>query len=463
MLRGVFLFLNVLIFSLGAFADYASECTNQLKGTYSSGDPNDETSTPTCRLSSGKVLQVSDLKTFSEFSSNCPEGSTGGYSSERGFICVDDGSVSVTSNKPSSTDNTESAASDCDSAALDVKSYCMEANDSGMNQVMQMAQVFSRNMGMASSADIATACSGMGSLSTMANGAIATFKGVCLAKVSTCQTACTNAKDSKNLNICNDASKKAKGLDTDILLATYTANNAKRCADQTGGNPWQKLCRQNPTMAGCSTSQHSCSDPAFASTSVVCICQANPRDSRCGTTAGMPGDSSVNLSSTGAPPNAPGMDLGLTNPSAGLGMNTGTSADGLGGGSGNSSAGGGGGGMGSSGGGGVGKGSPTKGAAGGSAASAYNTKVNNGYYGANGPTTAGGANNSANSGGGGQFGSNGNNANKIDLRQFLPGGKFDPRRGLAGISGPDGITGPSSDLFAKVNIRYHAVLPSLRP
>jgi hypothetical protein len=41
-----------------------------------------------------------------------------------------------------------------------------------------------------------------------------------------------------------------------------------------------------------------------------------------------------------------------------------------------------------------------------------------------------------------------------DLTQFLPGGMRDPRRRLSSATGPDGITGPYSDNFKKVNLRY---------
>ena len=48
------------------------------------------------------------------------------------------------------------------------------------------------------------------------------------------------------------------------------------------------------------------------------------------------------------------------------------------------------------------------------------------------------------------------NGNPVDLRQFLPGQKLDATRGIAGISGPDGITGPNSSLWDKVRVRYNA-------
>jgi hypothetical protein len=78
----------------------------------------------------------------------------------------------------------------------------------------------------------------------------------------------------------------------------------------------------------------------------------------------------------------------------------------------------------------------------------------------------GGSSGSSGSGGSGyqsSGGSNGNQKMAVDLKQFLPGGKQDPSRSLAGISGPDGITGPNSDIWLKVNTRYRSVGPSMKP
>jgi hypothetical protein len=466
-LRLIFLFCIVFtnpIVTFGESTMFADHCT-YIGGKLTSGDKCEKNGKS---LSELEVNQAAACVSQGQgFQKQCPLDSCEAMCVPKGSDEDISGDAVVSNSNPSNTtqNNDDKNAkptgggTECDTAVSEVLSYCMAENDSGMNQVMQMAQVFSRNMGMASASDIATACSGMGSLSTMANGALATFKGVCLAKASSCQTACAN--NGAGLNKCNDASKKAKGLETDILLTMYTANNAKKCADLTT-NPWQKLCQQNPTMAGCSTSQYNCSNPQFAATSVVCICQANPRDPKCGAVAGPPTDTPVDTNLASSTSHSPGTDLGLSPGGDGLNFNPGESPNGLP--AGNSQQPGGGG-YSNPGGGGnsMGKGSAAKAAGGGNQASNYNTKVNNGYYGAGGAPAMGGTNNSGNANNRNQYGSAGNTTGKIDLRQFLPGGKFDPRRGLAGISGPDGITGPSSDLFAKVNIRYRAVLPSLRP
>ena len=51
-----------------------------------------------------------------------------------------------------------------------------------------------------------------------------------------------------------------------------------------------------------------------------------------------------------------------------------------------------------------------------------------------------------------------------DLSKFLPGGQYDPKlRGLAGSGGPDGITGPHSNIWQKIQNRYRVMSPTLLP
>ena len=51
-----------------------------------------------------------------------------------------------------------------------------------------------------------------------------------------------------------------------------------------------------------------------------------------------------------------------------------------------------------------------------------------------------------------------------DLNKYLPGGSFDPkRRGIAGATGPDGITGPHTNIWEKISNRYQATTESLLP
>jgi hypothetical protein len=53
-----------------------------------------------------------------------------------------------------------------------------------------------------------------------------------------------------------------------------------------------------------------------------------------------------------------------------------------------------------------------------------------------------------------------------DLRQFLPGGYADPRAhvGVTGLQvGIDGITGPHTDIWKKIQNRYQVLQGTLQP
>lgn len=93
-------------------------------------------------------------------------------------------------------------------------------------------------------------------------------------------------------------------------------------------------------------------------------------------------------------------------------------------------------------------------------------RVTAGFYGAGGGAggSLGGRGGSGGAGGyGGQRAANGA-AGGPDLRAFLPGGKYDPRqRGIAGATGVDGITGPHTNIWHKIQNRYQATSPTLLP
>jgi hypothetical protein len=99
-------------------------------------------------------------------------------------------------------------------------------------------------------------------------------------------------------------------------------------------------------------------------------------------------------------------------------------------------------------------------AAGGPGGSGINTKIIGGYGvgGSGGGGSGGGSGYSR-----GNTGGYGAGAGNPNLKQYLPGGKMDPSRSIAGETGPDGITGPNTDIWKKVKTRYFAKKPSLLP
>ncbi len=264
------------------------------------------------------------------------------------------------------------------------------------------------------------------------------------------------------LNIAAAKNQFSKYVDLQNSMAT--------CKNMTA-NSLEAKCKANPNDAMCSLlanngDPNDCNSVAGKSNQ-VCICQANPNLPSCGGSqfaAGGAGKSNYN-------DGADGVDPGLGN-FGGDGLGGGAYGDNIppgsfsptgGGGPSRAGQGGSSGGHGGGGGGGGGGNPKTAGKGGAPAGSGLNTKILSGFASATGAAggyrpSGGGYNSPSTSGG---VGAPSNAA--VDLKKFLPGGQMDPARGIAGISGPDGITGPNTNLWEKVNIRYQEFSAKLMP
>ncbi len=231
----------------------------------------------------------------------------------------------------------------------------------------------------------------------------------------------------------------------------------------TGGNTdFSSYCTANPTALGCATVATDCSNPQMAASNQICICKNNPNAAGCGPQvkvsdmgpaggaemSSLTGNGGPGSSISDSPFSTLGWDGNGMAPSSGK-------ADEIGGKMGRGAN------LGDSGGGAPGGGDGRGGGA------SQAAQVNAGFR-----------------GGGGGWGNGGNGgrgdgdgrpydprnpqaaAGGPDLKQFLPGGKLDPKlvnRGLAGITGPDGITGPHSDIWKKIQNRYWLKNSELMP
>ncbi|WP_347356093.1 hypothetical protein [Bdellovibrio sp.] len=368
---------------------------------------------------------------------------------------------------------------------------CDEKNDSGMNGVTNTATQLGLMFGQQTGASIQAACSKMAGLSAAANSAVVAYRMICNNAIGRCRSACSSLKDfivsnpacmasgfdgmmgtnprilqtaEIDLDKCSEYENKVQEASQAITNLSSTMNNAAQCASLTAGDSAvvPDLCKTNPNLPGCAPAGPvDCTKPEMASNK-VCVCSKNPTDPMClsESTAGSIQLGSINssarLTSQGAEgagggdfPGLPGIAPGK--PGSG---GTGEAVDGRQGGSANlASAGASGGGSSAS-----------------SSGEAENTDkghaVTAGFYGAGGGSTGTAASVAGGSGYGGQTGmsASGAGVSGPNLRQFLPGGKFDPKaRGLAGTSGPDGITGPHSNIWMKIQNRYQVVRPTLMP
>jgi hypothetical protein len=373
----------------------------------------------------------------------------------------------------------DAAIQKCSQDTNVAKSDCDQDQDAGVQGAQSQISNFAVNMG--SNMGIAGACTGIGKLVAGANAAVAYFAQNCSSSRDACVSSCQNARSAVTAKYSRyevagpaaDAQEQVttllqtcKDLDAKIQQATQAINNtmgtlqgAQNCAKQTDP-AFTAYCASNPTAIGCSAAEATdCTNPSIAASNPICICKNNPRSASCtGASAKAMGDGSgsINSASTsstagGIPTGSPGSDNLMNDASwAGnpdLKASRGASEE-VGGKKG---------------------GRPLMDGAAGSAdggdkargggASGQGIAVNAGFRGGGGGGGGGWGSPGSDNGRGGYVPPTAAQARAMgpNLRDFLPGGGLDPKsanRGLAGISGPDGITGPHSDIWKKVQNRY---------
>jgi len=361
----------------------------------------------------------------------------------------------------------------CEQSRDAAMNACDQNADTGMRGAQTALENFSTqagSMGMG-------ACSKLAPVLAGANAATTYFVASCSSKRRKCIESCGDSRSKLNqaesdyteamsdmasyYGECSSLDSKIAKAQQSIQNVVQTAQGAAACSAQTNSG-MASYCASNPTALGCETAATDCSNPRVAASNQICICKANPNASGCvgalakvSDTGGVGGSADMSSSSLKDPSkNGAGLDADNMFNTVGFEGNGMTpskdAAESVGGkkGGGANLGGGGGGGFG---GGGDGK-------SGGAAAQAM--QVNAGFRGGGG---GGGGWGGGNNYGGGegryaaprdpQMGA----AGGPNLRDFLPNGKMDPRmgnRGMAGVSGPDGITGPHSDIWKKIQNRY---------
>lgn len=382
----------------------------------------------------------------------------------------------------------------CFKSVQDAKQNCDLNSNKDMRMAMAMANVFKNQMDMQASSNLQAACSGMGDVSKTVNLALGSYKAYCTSGYGECSQACS--EDLEKVTVayqstdplvegatssdvvavrrlkdqCESLTENINGAAENMMKYMAVDQQMSQCGLLTAANKTlAQKCQENPNDPMCKIgSGVDCANPQQAATNLVCKCQANPRLPEC---LGGNGSGGVGTNQASRTDVAGADGAGNNGNFGGLGGGFGSFAPGPDAGAGKENGAGGslnrgGGGRASvSESGGTGS-APSRGGGGGGGSN-LNAKVI-GSYGFGGASAGSG---SGYSGGGSQGGSYGyggggnagNGNQKVDLRQFLPGGQMDPKRGLAGISGPDGITGPNSDIWLKVKTRYFAETPSLLP
>jgi hypothetical protein len=376
--------------------------------------------------------------------------------------------------------------SQCSADVTAAISSCDNDQDSGIQAAKSQLSDFAVSIG--SQVAVNKACSGIAKYVGVLNGAVAAFVVYCTNSRDTCMRSCGAAaskvespnpvcyplgeadanyiavkkKIDTQLEKCNALSVKAQQATTAVSNIANTVRGAQNCSKAT--ETTADYCSKNPGTPGCTAAAQECADPAVAASNPICFCNqpgaaSNPKCTgvaRVGTNEmGTSTITSTSAASGAMPTFTAGREEWKPSTDgkgkSGAGEDPGGKKGGraLEAGSGGSGGG----------------ADPSGGAAG---AGPGGPQVNNGFRGGGG---GGGGSWTTGSGGGGGSGgyagqgsgSGGANGGP-DLRQFLPGGKYDPGArgvgGVTGLSGPDGITGPHDNIFRKIKNRYQAQRPT---
>ncbi|MGZ3780426.1 MAG: hypothetical protein ACXVCY_07265 [Pseudobdellovibrionaceae bacterium] len=435
---------------------------------------------------------------------NCPKGfhcygeDKYDLTTTNGGTCVPDSSSSSDSQDSGKGTSAceqefESLMQKCRTQITDTNNACDDKKDAGMNNALNGASQLGQVMGQAGG--IQGSCSNTTAIMGGANAALAAFKMSCSSSVTSCDTVCNNAKNfavsnnscmtglgatdyagsttltekaDKAIEECNAFSAKVNEANQAIASFAQTLMGAANCQAASSGTGMpnlavQKLCVSNPQYPGCAgAAAVDCTNPQIAATNKICICGKNPMDPSCsdqklggGPTAGPNIDPSTRASKAdpsslgGNLPDLPSPDLGNVKTTAGKPIDGKQGGNAALGGDSNNGAG----------------NAPAKGGAG-TSASEGPASSGSGFYGGSGSGMNGSNSSSSDGSNAARYAASagiaGKNANP-DLKKFLPGGQFDPKRGISGMTGPDGITGPHTDIWMKVQIRYQVTSPSLLP
>jgi hypothetical protein len=358
---------------------------------------------------------------------------------------------------------------DCDDSHTDAQKSCTTQDmTAGMNpQQMQQAQQMQQQAQQANQNaagggnNSGQQCKNQADLSKILAGLSALKGGACTATVSDCKDTCkkyVEQNDSKSDSKTRSNVSKAKRFMK--LCDAYAPNSTAAFAQAAGmlANMFmnQKCAEQSATASPTPTAMQDCTNPTYAKTNIMCICQNDPKSAMC--QAGQQFPTGLQTSNGNTGPGTPAYGTDTSTPSDGAALlGDGGKAKGA---SGSATTGEGGGGGGLQGGRG-GAAANNGGDGGGYGPSGINTGVITGTANGGGAGAASAPGGGGGAGGGGGGGRNRTTASDFDLSKFLPKGKTKNYGGQS-ITAKDGITGPMGpSIWEKVSNQYQLQKPNL--
>ncbi|WP_347358781.1 hypothetical protein [Bdellovibrio sp.] len=195
----------------------------------------------------------------------------------------------------------DAEVSACEAATLKAANSCDE-NNSAMSNVANMAAQATLYAGQKGAMGIQESCSKMAAVTKAANAALMSYRVLCSNSITACTTACTRSLTPK----CNNGAESVRiagearsamsgnlsscqGFASKIGQATLAAQNysqmqmnSQSCALLTSGAPASpEICVSYPDYPGCSSiPKMDCANPEMANHK-VCICSKSPNDPIC--------------------------------------------------------------------------------------------------------------------------------------------------------------------------------------
>lgn len=372
-----------------------------------------------------------------------------------GGACTDEDSNGVCRDRPSDLvkDPTPTAESggdsesptilSCDGALRNVLSSCTESGD-------WMQQISAVSKGLGSQLNQG-ACGALSAASAGADASLIAFKKMCSDATDICVKTCVGNEYSAQREKCNREGVSAKQAQQSMMTAMMSMRGTvANCVSMFGNvnNQAQAYCAQNPAACQFNVAPGIQASAVQADQAGGGLPNPNLNGAGAGGIAGKNSKFSLDdLNDESASigeikPSKPGEEIGGAK--GGSGASSASSGGGNGGGSG--------------------------GGSGGKREGGILSNILSGFFGSGGSGSS--------SGGGWKSWLGGNKGDAYsttnaksgketpDLRQFLPGGLKDPtrHRGIAGqFVGLDGMTGPHSDIWKKINNRYQYKRASLLP
>lgn len=202
-------------------------------------------------------------------------------------------------NENSCSEDFDAEVSACEAATLKAAKSC-NADNSGLSNAANIASQTALLAGQKGAMGIQESCSKMADVAKAANIAVVGYRLLCGNAIKACTSACAvplipKCEGSSSVSVTGDARTAMAGnlsscqsfLDKMSEAAAAAQNyslmemNSQSCSLLSNGVTASEICKSNPDYPGCTPQEHmDCTNPKMAENK-VCVCSKTPYDPMC--------------------------------------------------------------------------------------------------------------------------------------------------------------------------------------